>query len=254
MKNNNKHKKNITHFGFKTVSKNQKTFMISNVFHKVATKYDLMNDLMSCGIHRIWKHFLIFQSEIYSGCKILDLAGGTGDLSIKFSKLVGNTGLVVLVDINHTMLKIGQKKIRNLGILNNILYIQANAEALPFPTNTFDCIAIAFGLRNFTNQEKALSSIYRVLKPGGKLLILDFSTPTSKLINKIYHLYSFHILPKIGELITHNSHSYRYLVESIRMHPNQNTLKNMILTAGFDNVEYFNMTFGIVTLHSAYKC
>lgn len=251
---NHKNKKNITHFGFKPVSKNKKTSMVSNVFHNVASKYDVMNDLMSYGIHRLWKQFLIYQSEMYNGCKILDLAGGTGDLSIKFSKIVGDTGIVVLVDINHTMLKAGQKKIRNLGIINNILYIQANAEALPFPSNTFDCISIAFGLRNFTNKEKSLSSVYRVLKPGGKLLILDFSKPTSQLINKIYNFYSFHILPKIGKLVTKHADSYYYLIESIRMHPDQNTLKNMILDAGFDNVEYFNMTFGIVTLHCAYKC
>lgn len=254
MNTNNSHKKNITHFGFKSVSKNKKTSMISNVFHKIASKYDLMNDLMSYGIHRIWKQFLIYQSETYRGCKVLDLAGGTGDLSIKFSKIVGKTGIVALVDINHTMLKIGQKKIRNLGILNNILYIQASAETLPFLSNTFDCVSISFGLRNFTNKEKALSSIYRVLKPGGKLLILDFSSPTSQIINKIYNFYSFYILPKIGDLITHNADSYHYLVESIRMHPNQDTLKNMILNAGFDNVEYFNMTFGIVALHCAHKC
>lgn len=251
---NHKYKKNITHFGFKTVSTNKKTSMVSNIFHNVASKYDLMNDLMSCGIHRLWKQFLVYQSEIYSGCKILDLAGGTGDLSIKFSKIVGNTGLVVLVDINHTMLKIGQRKIRNLGIFNNVLCIQANAENLPFPTNTFDCISISFGLRNFTNKKKSLSSIYRILKPGGKLLILDFSKPTSQLVEKIYNFYSFYILPKIGEIVTQHADSYQYLIESIRMHPDQNTLKNMILHAGFDNVEYFNMTFGIVALHCAYKC
>lgn len=250
----NKYKKNTTYFGFKAVSKNKKTFMISNIFHKIASKYDLMNDLMSFGIHRIWKQFLIHHSETYNGCKVLDLAGGTGDLSIKFSKIVGNTGIVALVDINYTMLKTGQQKIRNLGVFNNILYIQANAESLPFPSNTFDCISISFGLRNFTNKEKALSSIYRVLKPGGKLLILDFSTPTSQSINKIYDIYSFCILPKIGKLITNNADSYQYLVESIRMHPDQNTLKNIILEAGFDNVEYLDMTFGIVALHCAHKC
>lgn len=250
----NKYKKNITHFGFKNVSKNKKTSMVSNVFHSVASKYDLMNDLMSYGIHRAWKQFLIYHSEIYNGCKVLDLAGGTGDLSIKFSQLVGDKGIVVLVDINHTMIKMGQKKIRNLGIFKNIIYIQANAEALPFPSNTFDCIAISFGLRNFTNKKTALSSIYRVLKPGGKLLILDFSVPTSQLINKIYKFYSFYVLPKLGNFIAKDTNSYQYLVESIRMHPNQETLKKMILDTGFDSVEYFNMTCGIVALHYAYKC
>lgn len=251
---NNKHTKNKTNFGFKIVSNEKKTSMVSNVFHTVASKYDLMNDLMSYGIHRVWKQFLIYQSEIYHGCKVLDLAGGTGDLSIKFSQLVGKTGLVTLVDINHTMLKISQKKIRNLGLFHNILCIQANAETLPFAENTFDCVAISFGLRNFTNKEKALSSVYRVLKPGGKLLILEFSTPTVQIIRNIYNLYSFHILPKIGAFIAKNSNSYRYLAESIRIHPNQNIVKNMILDAGFDSVEYFNMTWGIVALHHAYKC
>lgn len=250
----NTHNQKKTHFGFKPVTQNEKTSMVSEVFHNIASKYDLMNDLMSYGIHRIWKKFLIYHSEMYDGCKVLDLAGGTGDLSIQFSKIVGKTGIVVLVDINHTMLKIGQKKIRDLGILNNILYIQANAESLPFADNTFDCVSISFGLRNFTNQEKALSSIYRVLKPGGKLLILDFSIPNSQIINKIYNFYSFYILPKIGEFVTKQAHSYHYLVESIRMHPNQETLKNMMLDVGFDNVEYFNMTSGIVALHYAYKC
>lgn len=251
---NNKHKKNTTHFGFKTVFKNKKTSMVFDVFQNVALKYDLMNDLMSWGIHRIWKKFLIYHSEIYKGYKVLDLAGGTGDLSIKFSQLVGDKGVVVLVDINHTMLKISQKKIRNLGLINNIIYIQANAEALPFSENTFDCIAISFGLRNFTNIEKALFSIYRVLKPGGKLLILEFSAPTFKLINKIYNLYSFYIIPKIGKIVAQDTESYQYLIESIRMHPNQEELKKIIINTGFDNVEYFNMTFGIVALHYAYKC
>lgn len=251
---NKKYRKNITHFGFKQVSQKQKTTMVSNIFHNVASKYDLMNDLMSYGIHRIWKKILIYHSEIYNGCKVLDLAGGTGDLSIQFSQIVGKTGIVALVDINHTMIKKGQKKIRNLGIFNNIVYIQANAECLPFPENTFDCVSVAFGLRNFTNKEKSLFSIYRVLKPGGKLLILDFSAPTSQLINKIYNFYSFYVLPAVGEFITQHADSYRYLVESIRMHPNQETLKNMISDAGFDSVEYLNMSFGIVALHYAYKC
>ncbi|URJ23233.1 bifunctional demethylmenaquinone methyltransferase/2-methoxy-6-polyprenyl-1,4-benzoquinol methylase UbiE [Blochmannia endosymbiont of Camponotus sp. C-003] len=251
---NNKYEKDITHFGFKNVYKNKKASLVSNIFHTVASQYDLMNDLMSFGIHRIWKQFVIYHSEVYVGCNVLDLAGGTGDLSIPFSRLVGNTGIVVLADINSSMLHIGQKKLRNLGILNNVLYIQADAESLPFSENTFDCVAVSFGLRNFTNKEQALFSIHRVLKPKGKLLILDFGVPVFKILNKIYDLYSFHILPKIGECVTQDINSYRYLVESIRMHPDQETLKNMIIKAGFKNVEYFNMTFGIAVLHYAYKC
>ncbi|URJ31305.1 bifunctional demethylmenaquinone methyltransferase/2-methoxy-6-polyprenyl-1,4-benzoquinol methylase UbiE [Blochmannia endosymbiont of Camponotus sp.] len=250
---NNKHKKITTHFGFQKVPKNKKTLLVSKIFHTIASKYDLMNDLMSFGIHRIWKQFMIYHSAVHTGQKVLDLAGGTGDLSIKFSRLVGNSGIVVLVDINDSMIDIGQKKLRNLGILNNVIYIQADAEALPFPENTFDCVAVSFGLRNFTNKEQALFSIHRVLKPKGQLLILDFGVPIFKILNTIYDLYSFHVLPKMGELIAQDANSYRYLVESIRMHPDQETLKNMMIQTGFNNVTYFNMTCGIAVLHCAYK-
>ncbi|WP_331828540.1 bifunctional demethylmenaquinone methyltransferase/2-methoxy-6-polyprenyl-1,4-benzoquinol methylase UbiE [Candidatus Blochmannia sp. SNP] len=250
---NNKHKKNTTHFGFQKIPKNKKTLLVSNIFHTIASKYDLMNDLMSFGIHRMWKQFMIYHSAVHTGQKVLDLAGGTGDLSIKFSRLVGNSGIVVLVDINDSMIDLGQKKLRNLGILNNVIYVQADAEALPFPENTFDCVAVAFGLRNFTNKKQALCSIHRVLKSKGKLLILDFGVPTFKILNIIYDLYSFHVLPKIGELIAQDANSYRYLVESIRMHPDQETLKNMMTQTGFNNVKYFNMTYGIAVLHCAHK-
>lgn len=246
-------KKHITHFGFKNVQKNEKTSLVANVFNTVANKYDLMNDFMSFGIHRIWKRFLIYHSEVYEGCKVLDIAGGTGDLSLKFAKLIGNTGIVVLLDINNIMLNIGRKKLRNLGILNNVLYIQADAECLPFSNNTFHCVAVSFGLRNFTNKNKALNEMYRVLKPGGKLLILDFGVPMSKLITMLYDFYSFRIIPKLGKMIVNDSSSYRYLVESIRMHPNQDILKDMILSIGFCDVKYFNMTNGIAVLHCAYK-
>lgn len=249
----NKHRENITHFGFQNVQINRKKSLVANVFNKIATKYDLMNDFMSFGIHRIWKRFLINHSEVCKGYKVLDLAGGTGDLSIKFVELIGNTGIVVLLDINRTMLQIGRERLRNLGILNNVLYIQADAEFLPFADNTFHCIAVSFGLRNFTNKNKALSSMYRVLKFGGKLLILDFGMPTDKFVTILYNFYSFHIIPKLGRLITNNASSYRYLVESIRMHPNPHVLKDMILNSGFCDVEYFNMTNGIAVLHCAYK-
>ncbi|WP_181950845.1 bifunctional demethylmenaquinone methyltransferase/2-methoxy-6-polyprenyl-1,4-benzoquinol methylase UbiE [Blochmannia endosymbiont of Camponotus nipponensis] len=249
----NKDEDDITHFGFQNVYKCEKTSLVSNIFRLVASKYDLMNDLMSFGIHRVWKRCMVYHSGVYVGCKVLDLAGGTGDLSIQFSRLVGDTGIVVLVDINDSMLHIGRKKIRNLGIINNVIYIQADAEFLPFPENTFDCVAVSFGLRNFTNKEQALFSIHRVLKSRGKLLILDFGVPTFKLLNIIYDLYSFHILPKMGECIAKDTNSYRYLVESIRMHPDQETLKDMIIQIGFKNVKYFNMTGGIAVLHCAYK-
>lgn len=249
----NKCQYDTTHFGFQRVLKDAKESLVNNVFSQVSSKYDLMNDIMSFGIHRIWKRLLINHSEVCYGCKVLDLAGGTGDLSIKFSKLVGNAGIVVLLDINEFMLQISKKKIRDLGILNNVIYIQGNAEFLPFPDNMFDCIAVSFGLRNFTNKKDALEEMYRVLKIGGKLLILDFGTPTFKFLKMLYDFYSFYCIPIMGELVAKNIDSYRYLVESIRMHPNQELLKYMISNSGFSNVQYFNMTGGIAVLHCAYK-
>ena len=231
----------------------EKASKVAQVFHSVAAKYDLMNDLMSFGIHRVWKRFTIDCSGVRRGQKVLDLAGGTGDLAAKFSRIVGEQGEVVLADINDSMLKIGREKLRNLGVIGNINYVQANAEALPFPDNHFDCITIAFGLRNVTDKDKALRSMYRVLKPGGRLLVLEFSKPLLEPLNKAYDAYSFHILPKIGELVAHDSESYRYLAESIRMHPDQETLKSMMDDAGFENTTYFNLTGGIVALHRGYK-
>lgn len=242
-----------THFGFKTVATTEKAGKVAQVFHSVAAKYDLMNDLMSFGIHRVWKRFTIDCSGVRRGQKVLDLAGGTGDLAAKFSRIVGEQGEVILADINDSMLKIGREKLRNLGVIGNINYVQANAEALPFPDNHFDCITIAFGLRNVTDKDKALRSMYRVLKPGGRLLVLEFSKPLLEPLNKAYDAYSFHILPKIGELVAHDSESYRYLAESIRMHPDQETLKSMMDDAGFENTTYFNLTGGIVALHRGYK-
>ncbi|WP_395479972.1 bifunctional demethylmenaquinone methyltransferase/2-methoxy-6-polyprenyl-1,4-benzoquinol methylase UbiE [Candidatus Curculioniphilus buchneri] len=246
-------KPETTDFGFKIIPKKYKTLMVSNVFHSVAKKYDLMNDLMSFGIHRIWKRFTIQYSNTRPGQIILDLAGGTGDLTARLSRLVGNKGRVILADINDSMLKIGRNRLRNFGIVNNVSYIQTDAEVLPFAHNTFDCIIISFGLRNITNKEKALRSMYQVLKVGGRLLILEFSTPLFKCLKQIYDLYSFYIIPHIGEIVTNDAKSYRYLAESIRMHPNQETLKLMMLDLGFNGVEYFNMTGGIVALHRGYK-
>ncbi|ALE98755.1 Ubiquinone/menaquinone biosynthesis methyltransferase ubiE [Serratia marcescens] len=242
-----------TDFGFRTVARDEKQAMVADVFHSVAAKYDVMNDLMSFGIHRIWKRFTIDCSGVRRGQRVLDLAGGTGDLAAKFSRMVGEQGQVVLADINDSMLKMGREKLRDRGIVGNINYVQANAEALPFPDNYFDCITISFGLRNVTDKDKALRSIFRVLKPGGRLLVLEFSKPLLAPLSKAYDAYSFHVLPKIGELVVKDPDSYRYLAESIRMHPDQETLKGMMGNAGFENVTYFNLTGGIVALHRGFK-
>lgn len=242
-----------THFGFKTVPVDEKASRVADVFHSVAGKYDLMNDLMSGGIHRLWKRFTIELSGVRSGHRVLDIAGGTGDLTAKFSRLVGETGEVVLADINDSMLKVGRDKLMDIGIAGNVRFTQADAQYLPFPDNTFDCITIAFGLRNVTDKDMALASMLRVLKPGGRLLVLEFSKPTNGLLEKAYDFYSFNVLPKIGQLVTDDADSYQYLAESIRMHPDQDTLKGMMENAGFGNCKYHNMTGGVVALHRGYK-
>jgi demethylmenaquinone methyltransferase/2-methoxy-6-polyprenyl-1,4-benzoquinol methylase len=244
---------NTTHFGYSTVNTNDKVSMVAGVFHSVAKQYDVMNDLMSFGIHRLWKRFTIDASGVRPGNKVLDLAGGTGDLTAQFSRHVGPLGKVLLADINSSMLNVGRDKLRDKGLVQNIEYVQANAEALPFAENTFDIVTIAFGLRNVTDKDKALRSIYSVLKPGGRLLILEFSKPQSELVNKAYDFYSFNILPKIGELVAKDSESYKYLAESIRMHPDQQTLKDMMENAGFEQTSYKNLTGGIVALHKGFK-
>ncbi|VAW79197.1 2-methoxy-6-polyprenyl-1,4-benzoquinol methylase [hydrothermal vent metagenome] len=242
-----------THFGYEQVATDDKQHKVADVFHSVAAKYDLMNDLMSMGVHRLWKRVTIERSGVKPGDKVLDVAGGTGDLAIKFSKLVGNDGLVVLTDINASMLATGRDRIIDQGIIQGIEYVQSNAEALPFADNTFDCITIAFGLRNVTHKDKALQSMARILKPGGRLLVLEFSKPTMPGLDKIYDFYSFNILPRIGQWVTQDSKSYQYLAESIRMHPDQESLKDLILKSGFDQCEYTNMTGGIVALHIGVK-
>lgn len=242
-----------THFGFQSVERKAKAGLVAGVFHSVAAKYDLMNDLMSAGIHRIWKRFTLELSGVRPGNRVLDLAGGTGDLAAKFSRLVGPEGQVVLADINESMLRVGRDKLTDLGVIGNIQYTQANAEALPFPDDHFDCITIAFGLRNVTDKDAALRSMLRVLKPGGRLLVLEFSKPQHELLGKVYDTYSFKILPAMGKLVANDAESYRYLAESIRMHPDQETLRDMMVDAGFARCEFYNMTGGIVAVHKGIK-
>jgi len=247
---NNQH---TTDFGYKKVPVEEKVKRVADVFHSVASKYDLMNDLMSMGIHRIWKRFTIEMSGVRKGHRVLDIAGGTGDLTMQFSKLVGAEGEVVLADINESMLKVGRDRLIDRGCATNIEYVQANAECLPFPDNHFDCVSIAFGLRNVTDKNKALRSMTRVLKPGGRLLVLEFSKPTNPLLSKAYDTYSFTALPVMGKLVANDSESYRYLAESIRMHPDQETLKGMMEDAGLARCRYYNMTGGVVALHVGIK-
>jgi demethylmenaquinone methyltransferase/2-methoxy-6-polyprenyl-1,4-benzoquinol methylase len=243
----------VTHFGFQDVKAQDKANKVADVFHSVASKYDVMNDLMSLGIHRLWKRLTIESSGVRPGYKVLDIAGGTGDLTMQFSKRVGEQGQVVLADINSSMLNVGRDRLLDRGYGNNIEFVQANAEALPFPDNYFNCVSIAFGLRNVTDKDKALASMARVLKPGGRLLVLEFSKPANPLLSTIYDKYSFTALPFMGKLITNDSSSYQYLAESIRMHPDQETLKGMMETAGFVNCRYHNMSGGIVALHTGIK-
>ncbi|UCE88532.1 MAG: bifunctional demethylmenaquinone methyltransferase/2-methoxy-6-polyprenyl-1,4-benzoquinol methylase UbiE [Pseudomonadota bacterium] len=242
-----------THFGYQQVPLGEKARKVAGVLHSVAERYDLMNDLMSMGIHRLWKRYTIEMCGVHAGNRVLDLAGGTGDLATRFARLVGPQGLVVLADINESMLKVGRERLIDKGMVGNVKYVQADAEALPFPDNYFDRITIAFGLRNVTDKNRALRSMLRVLKPGGALLVLEFSKPTSRELNKAYDLYSFQVLPRLGKLITDDAESYRYLAESIRMHPDQDTLRQMMEDAGFERCEYFNLTGGVVALHRGYK-
>ena len=244
---------NKTHFGYKQVNKEDKVNMVRGVFDSVADKYDLMNDLMSMGIHRIWKRVAVQLSNVRNGDQILDLAGGTGDLTTLFEKRVGKEGQIVLADINNAMLSTGRDRLINRGLIGNIQYAQVNAECLPFADNSFDCVCIAFGLRNVTNKEAALRSMHRVLKPGGRVIVLEFSHPVDKVTEKVYDFYSFNLLPKIGSLIAKDEESYRYLAESIRMHPKQDELKQMMQDAGLERCEYFNMSQGVVAVHRGYK-
>jgi len=242
-----------THFGYQEVPREEKVRKVAGVFHSVADKYDLMNDLMSMGIHRLWKRFTVEKSGVRAGQRVLDIAGGTGDLAAKFSTLVGDGGQVVLADINDSMLSVGRERLIDRGLLGNLEFVQANAESLPFPDNHFDCITIAFGLRNVTDKDRALRSMFRILKPGGRLLVLEFSKPVTPGLGSVYDVYSFKLLPMMGKLVANDEDSYRYLAESIRMHPAQDELKAMMEAAGFERCEYFNLSGGIVALHRGYK-
>ena len=249
----NTHNKKTTHFGFEEVPVEQKAKRVEAVFHSVAKQYDIMNDLMSFGLHRLWKDMAIAKLQVRKGQQILDIAGGTGDLTARISKKIGPTGKVYLADINESMLSVGRDRLLDKGLVNNVEVVLADAEKLPFPDNYFDRIIIGFGLRNVTDKDAALRSMYRCLKPGGKLLILEFSTPHLKPLSKIYDAYSFHLLPKIGKCVADDEDSYRYLAESIRKHPDQATLKQMMIAAEFKDCDYDNLCGGIVALHTGYK-
>jgi demethylmenaquinone methyltransferase/2-methoxy-6-polyprenyl-1,4-benzoquinol methylase len=242
-----------THFGYQQVDWDEKQRRVAGVFDSVADNYDLMNDVMSFGIHRLWKRFAIEQSGARPGQRILDLAGGTGDLAARLSRLVGPQGEVVVGDINASMLNVGRSRLLDKGVSGNLSFVQANAECLPFPPDSFDCITIAFGLRNVTDKQKALSSMYQTLKPGGRILILEFSQPVVPGLKQAYDLYSFKILPLMGRLIARDEDSYRYLAESIRMHPDQQTLTEMMQAAGFEDCDYHNLSGGIVALHRGFR-
>ena len=241
-----------THFGYQTVPAADKARHVRDVFDSVASKYDIMNDLMSGGLHRLWKRYTIDQAAVRPGQSVLDLAGGTGDLARQFASIVGTSGRVVLADINLSMLLEGRKHLVDAGVAGNLAITQVDAERLPFATSSFDCITIAFGLRNVTDKQAALASMFRVLKPGGKALVLEFSKP-AEVLKPAYDIYSFKVLPLLGKLVANDESSYQYLAESIRMHPDQETLLAMMQDAGFERCRYHNLAGGVVALHVGYK-
>lgn len=242
-----------THFGFQAVGFSEKRRKVGEVFDSVAAKYDLMNDLMSVGLHRAWKRFAVGISGVRRGQRVLDLASGTGDLAKRFVNVVGDGGVVVLADINTAMLRNARARLVDKGLLGNVAYVQVDAEALPFPDDWFDCICIAFGLRNVAQKERALRSMYRALRPSGKVLILEFSTPVIGSLRPLYDAYCFKVLPWLGERVVGDRNSYRYLAESIRMHPDQASLTGMMQEAGFGKCSHFNLTGGVCALHRGYK-
>jgi demethylmenaquinone methyltransferase / 2-methoxy-6-polyprenyl-1,4-benzoquinol methylase len=243
----------LTDFGYERLPWDEKKARVRAVFDLVAPRYDLMNDVMSFGLHRAWKAFTVARSGLRPGHFALDVAAGSGDLSEAFSRRVGPVGRVVVTDINASMLEVGRDRLVNAGIAGNVDYVQADAEALPFASGRFSCVAIGFGLRNVTDKPAALASMYRVLKPGGRLLVLEFSTPKLGALGPLYDLYSFQVLPRLGRWLAGDAASYRYLAESIRRHPDQQTLKSMLEAAGFERCEYYNLSAGIVALHVGYR-
>jgi len=242
-----------TDFGFERVPRPEKAARVREVFDSVAARYDLMNDLMSFGAHRLWKRFALQHTGLRPGMQVLDLAGGTGDLARALAAQVGETGRVVLADINAAMLERGRARLTDAGVVDNVEFVQADAEALPFASRRFDCVTIAFGLRNVTDKDAALASMQRVLKPGGRALVLEFSTPVAPGLSPLYDLYSFKVLPALGGAIAGDTSAYRYLAESIRMHPDQEALKAMMERAGFERVDYHNLSGGIVALHKGFR-
>lgn len=245
--------KEKTHFGYREVDREEKAGMVAEVFDSVASRYDVMNDLMSAGVHRLWKRFTLELSGVRRGNRVLDIAGGTGDLAAKFAPMVGADGEVVLADINASMLSVGRDRLIDRGTPGNLYFVQADAQYLPFPDDYFDCITIAFGLRNVTDKDLALRSMLRILKPGGRLLVLEFSKPQNPLLSRAYDAYSFGLIPFMGRLVTGDSESYQYLAESIRMHPDQETLRQMMEDAGFTRCDFNNMTGGVVAVHRGVK-
>ena len=241
-----------THFGFQQVPEDEKAQRVGAVFHSVAESYDLMNDLMSLGVHRLWKRIAVEFANVRPGMRVLDLAGGTGDLAARFDQLAGPQGQIVLADINSSMLEVGRERLLDRGVAR-VRYVQADAERLPFADHSFDRVTMAFGLRNVTHKEAALRSILRVLKPGGMALVLEFSRVTLPGLKQLYDLYSFQVLPALGKFIARDADSYRYLAESIRMHPDQATLQEMMEEAGFEHCDYHNLSAGIVAIHRGYK-
>jgi demethylmenaquinone methyltransferase/2-methoxy-6-polyprenyl-1,4-benzoquinol methylase len=242
-----------THFGYQEVPVGEKQERVRAVFDSVATRYDLMNDLMSMGIHRLWKRRAVEMAGVRRGQRVLDLAAGTGDLAEKFSRIVGPEGQVVMSDINEAMLGQGRARLVDAGVVGNLDYAIANAEALPFASDSFDCVTIGFGLRNVTNKQYALDEMFRVLRPGGRALVLEFSHPTIAPLARAYDLYSFSVLPVMGKLVAGDADSYRYLAESIRMHPDQETLLSMMEQAGMERCSFVNLTGGVVAIHRGYK-
>lgn len=242
-----------TDFGFQRVATGEKARRVGEVFSSVSSRYDLMNDLMSLGVHRLWKRYAVHLSAARAGQQVLDVAGGTGDMAVLFHRRVGETGSVLVTDINRDMLQLGRRKLHDHGIATGVHYVQADAEKLPFADHRFDCVCIAFGLRNVTDKAAALRSMYEKTKYGGRLIVLEFSTVVLPFLQKLYDAYSFRLIPWLGKYVTADENSYRYLVESIRMHPDQETLKQMMTSAGFARVDYHNLTGGVVAVHRGFK-